>query len=36
MLSVVIPAYNEQEMLSLAAERIGQILQKEKIRRGTK
>ena len=31
MLSVVIPAYNEQEMLALAAERIGQILHEAKI-----
>ncbi|MBE6984662.1 MAG: glycosyltransferase family 2 protein [Ruminococcaceae bacterium] len=31
MLSVVIPAYNEQEMLSLAAKRIGEILREAKI-----
>ncbi len=31
MLSVVIPAYNEQEMLSLAAQTIGKILVEAKI-----
>lgn len=31
MLSVVIPAYNEQEMLALAAKRIGEILTDAKI-----